>query len=104
MEVELLNARFVGGDGGAFDGNPDLFGRLRSLDGDLVARLVALLNAEVEIHQVNVEIRIDQFFLDQLPNDPGHLVAIHLDDRIGYFDFCHVGTTFVQEFCGAQWR
>ena len=68
----------------------DLLGRLRGIDGDLVAGLVAFADAEVEIHQVDIEIRMDQLVLDELPDDPGHLVAVHLDDRVGHFDFRHV--------------
>ena len=81
---------FVGRDGGALDRDADLLGRLRGVDGDLVARLVALLDAEIEIHQVDVEIGMDQLVLDVLPDDPGHLVAVHLDDGIGDLDFRHL--------------
>jgi hypothetical protein len=24
-----------------------------------------------------------------LPDDPGHLVAVEFDDRVGHLDFCH---------------
>jgi hypothetical protein len=32
---------------------------------------------------------MDQLVLDVFPNDPGHLVAVHFDHRIGDFDFIH---------------
>jgi len=67
----------------------NLFGGLRGVDGDLVARLVALLNAEIEIEQIDVKIWMDQLVFDVFPNDPGHLVAVHFDHRIGDFDFIH---------------
>jgi hypothetical protein len=33
--------------------------------------------------------RVDQLVLDELPNDPGHLVAVELDDRVGDLDLGH---------------
>ena len=89
VQVEFLHARFVRRDGGAFDRDADLLGRFGGVDGDLVAGLVALLDAEIEIHQVDVEIGVDQLVLDVLPDDPGHLVAVHLDDGVGNLDFRH---------------
>jgi hypothetical protein len=32
---------------------------------------------------------MDQPVFDVFPNDPGHLVAVHFDHRIGDFDFVH---------------
>ena len=53
---------------------------LARVDGDLVVGLVAVLDAEVEIFQVDVEIGQDQLLLDELPDDARHLVAVELDD------------------------
>jgi hypothetical protein len=89
MQVEFLHPRLVRRDGRAFDRDADLLGRFRGIDRDLIASLVALLDAEIEIQQLDVKIGIDQLVLDVLPDDPGHLVAVHLDDRIGDFDFSH---------------
>jgi hypothetical protein len=36
---------------------------------------------QVEVAQVDVEVGQDQLVLDELPDDPGHLVAVELDDR-----------------------
>ncbi len=44
---------------------------------------------EVVILQVDVEIGQDQAFLDQRPDDAGHLVAVQFDDRVGDLDDCH---------------
>jgi hypothetical protein len=43
----------------------------------------------IVIEQVDVEIRMDQLVLDELPDDPCHLVAVHFDDRILDLDFRH---------------
>jgi hypothetical protein len=33
---------------------------------------------------------VDQLVLDELPDDPGHLVAVHLDDGILHLDLRHM--------------
>src|SRR5690606_22303502 len=44
---------------------------------------------EVVVEQVDVEIGVDQLVLDELPDDPCHLVAVEFDDRILDLDFRH---------------
>ena len=68
---------------------PCLLDRLGRLDRDLVVGLVAVLDAEVVIEQVDVEIGQDQPLADPLPDDPGHLVAVELDDRVLHLDLGH---------------
>ena len=58
-------------------------------DGDLIVRFVALFHAEVVIEEIDVQIGIDQLFLDQLPNDASHLVAVELDHWIRNLDSSH---------------
>ena len=89
LEAEFLHAALVGRDGGAFDRDADLLGLVGGVDGDLVVGLVALLDAEVVIEQIDVEIGMDQLVLDELPDDAGHLVAVHFDDRICHLDLRH---------------
>ena len=75
------------------------------VDGDLVVGLVAVLDAEVEIEQVDVEIGMDQLVLDELPDDAGHLVAVDLDDRILHLDLRHSGRAFARaDVCGEAGR
>ena len=73
--------------------------RLGGFDRNAVLGLVAVLNAEVEIEEVDVEIRPDQLVLDQLPDDPGHLVAVEFDNRVGDLDLGHAYLVFRE---GAQ--
>ena len=89
LEVELLHPAFVRRDGRAFHRDADLLGLLGGVDGDLVVGLVALLDAEIVIEKIDVEIGMDQLVLDELPDDPGHLVAVHLDDGIRDLDLRH---------------
>src|SRR5262249_45834493 len=66
-----------------------LLDRLGGIDRDLVVGLVALLHAKVVVEKIDVEIRMDQLVLDVVPDDPGHLVAVELDDRVGNLDLRH---------------
>ena len=90
LQAKLFNAGFVRRDRGAFDSNAVLFGCIGCVDGDLVVRLITLLDRQVVIFEVDVEIRMDQPVLDHLPDDAGHFVPVHLDDRIFDLDFRHV--------------
>jgi hypothetical protein len=56
LEAEFLNPLLVRRDRRAFDADAMLLDRLCRLDGDPILGLVALLDAEVVIDQINVEI------------------------------------------------
>ena len=53
--------------------------------------LATELDPEVEIDELDVEVGQDQLLLDEGPDDPGHLVAVELDDRVLDFDLRHAG-------------
>ena len=55
LELELLDSRLIGRDGGALDSNFTLFDGLCGLDGDLVVGGIAVLDAEIEIEDVEIE-------------------------------------------------
>jgi hypothetical protein len=48
-----------------------------------------VFDSQVEVLNIEIEVREDQFVFDKLPDDAGHLVPVHLDDGFGYFDFIH---------------
>jgi hypothetical protein len=48
-----------------------------------------VLDRQVEVLQVNFQVGQDQLVLDELPDNAGHLVAVHLDDGIYYLDLGH---------------
>jgi hypothetical protein len=68
-----------------------LLDRVGGVDCDLVAGRVAALDPEVEVDQLEVEVGQDQLLLDEGPDDPGHLVAVELDDRVLDGDLRHRG-------------
>src|SRR5690606_15572367 len=53
-------------------------------------------DAQVVVLEVDVEIGVDQALLDELPDDPRHLVAIELDDRSLDLDLCHAAALLVR--------
>jgi hypothetical protein len=89
LQPELLDPRLVRRDGGALHGHAVLLRRLGRVDRDLVVGLVARLDAEVEVLQVDVEVRKDQLLADLLPDDARHLVPVHLDDGVLHLDLGH---------------
>jgi hypothetical protein len=89
LQAEFLDARLVRRDRRALDRHAVLPRRVRRLDRHAVLGPVAVLDAEVEVLQVDVEVRKDQLLADLLPDDPRHLVAVHLDDRVPDSDLGH---------------
>lgn len=87
LEFELLDSRLIGGDGGALDADLAVFDGLGSIEGDLVVSLVPVLHAQVEVLDVEVEVGVDQVILDELPEDPGHLVSVQLGHGVAHLYF-----------------
>jgi hypothetical protein len=46
-------------------------------------------NRQIVVVQIDIEIGVDQLVLDELPDDPGHLIAIEFNDRIFDLDLGH---------------
>ena len=72
-----------------FTPTPCSLDRVGGVDGDLVLGGVAALDAEVVVLELDVEVGQDQLVLDELPDDPGHLVAVELDDGVLHLDLGH---------------
>ena len=90
VQLVLVHTFQVGGDGSALHANTILLASLSSLDGDLVTSLVALYKTQVVVLTLEVYKRKNQFVLDHLPQDAGHLVTVHLHDGSGHFNFFHL--------------
>ena len=66
-----------------------LQGRIGRIDGYLVVRFVTMGHGQVVVLQINVKVWQDQLILDACPDDPGHLVPIHLNDGSLYTNLAH---------------
>ncbi len=101
LEAELLDPGLVRRDRRALDPDAVLLDRVGGVDRDLVLGLVPLLDREVEVQELDVEVGQDQLLLDEVPDDPGHLVAVELDDGVLDLDSRHKrGAMVCQSRCG----
>ena len=71
------------------DGDAVFQRRVRSVHRHLVARGVAVQKSQIIIYRFQLDKGADQFILDLLPQDPRHLVAVHLHERRCHPDFFH---------------
>jgi hypothetical protein len=53
---------------------------------------VTVLHAEVVVLEVDVKVGEDELLTDLLPDDAGHLVAVHLDDGVDDLDLVKGGS------------
>ena len=86
LQAELLDPGLIGRDRRALDPDAVLLDRIGRIHRYPVLAGVAALDPEVEVDQLEIEVGQDQLLLDEGPDDPGHLVAVELDDRVGDFD------------------
>src|SRR5699024_3923559 len=56
---------------------------------------VTVLDAQVVVLEVNVEVGVDQALLDELPDDPRHLVTVELDNSADNLDLRHTESLLV---------
>jgi len=82
LQVKLLDASVVVGDGSTLDAHLYVLDGLGRVDGHLVFRHIPVLDRQVEVLHVQVQITEDQLLLDLLPHHARHLVAIDLDHRV----------------------
>ena len=87
LELELLNSCFVRSDGGTLDTDFALFDSFSSFNGDFVISFVSVLHSEIKVLNLDVKEGKDEFVLDGLPDDSGHLVSIEFSDWVGNLDF-----------------
>ena len=91
LQVELLDSCFIRGDGRTLDSDRVLLDGLSGIDGDLIVGLVTVLESQIIVLEVNVEVRVDEFVLDVLPDHAGHLISVELNDRILDLDLGRAG-------------
>ena len=99
LEAKFLDPRLIRRDRRAFDGDTDFLGLFSGINGDLIVGAVAFLDPQIVVEQVDIQVWQNEFFLDEIPDDPGHFIAIHFNNRVLDFDLRHWGfLTFVGTF------
>ena len=74
-------------NGCALYSNAVLLCSLCGINSYLIIGSVSVFKSEVIVFGVEVNIRKDKDFLYHLPDNSGHLVAVHFDERSSHFDF-----------------
>lgn len=107
VQMVLIHALRIGGDGGTLDRYTVFFVGQCCIHGHLIPGGIPVGQAQVIVLGVQLHKGQDQFVLDHLPQHTGHLVAVHLNKRGGHFDLFHSAFPFPQRFyrpgrCGPQ--
>ena len=89
LEVVLVHSRRVGGDGRALNADAVLFGSVRRVYRNLIVGFVSVNKTEVVVFGFEVNVGEDKRILELLPDDSGHFVAVHLNDRRNHFNLFH---------------
>ena len=89
LEIVFAHSRRVGGNGSALDRNAVFPGGFRTVEGHLIVGFVAVNQTEIVILRLEIDIGINEYVLDHLPDDAGHFVAVHLDKRRFHLNFFH---------------
>ncbi len=89
LQAKFLHPCLIGGDGGAFHAHAVPAYGFGGFHRHAVIGLVTMADAKVIIFQVDIQIRQDQPFADEVPDNAGHLVAVHFDNGIFDLYFCH---------------
>jgi hypothetical protein len=87
FKLELFNTSLVGGDGGTLDADLALLNSFGGIEGDFVVSFISVLDAEVEVLNVEIEERMNQLVFNVLPEDSGHLITVQLGHGVGHLDF-----------------
>ena len=90
LEFELCNSSLIRCNGGTFDPYLALPDSISGINGNLVVGGIPMLNAKIEVPDVEIKERKDELVLNCLPNDASHLITIELGHGIGDFDFLEI--------------
>ena len=80
----------VGRDCRAFYADTIFGDRVRRIDRDFVVGMIADFDGQIIIVKIDIKVRQDEPVANPLPDDPGHLISVDLDDGIFHLDLGHV--------------
>ena len=102
LELEFLNPGLVRGDRGALHAHAMFLDRMSRIDCDLIPGGVAVGDREVVILKIDVEVGENELVLDELPDDPRHLVAIEFHNRPQNLDLAGLAHGILLKGAGAD--
>mmetsp|Transcript_23347 Transcript_23347/g.41465 ORF Transcript_23347/g.41465 Transcript_23347/m.41465 type:complete len:377 (+) Transcript_23347:275-1405(+) len=82
FQFELLDASLIGSNGGALNADFVFLNGLRSINSDLVIRRISIRESKIIVNDFQIQVRENQLFLNHIPNNPRHFVAIKVNDRV----------------------
>ena len=96
LQIVLLHAGRVGGNGGALDCDAVLLCGFRGIHRYLIICGVSVLQAQIIILCLQVDEGSQKLVLDHLPENSGHLISVHLHQRGFHLNFIHHFPPFLQ--------
>jgi len=86
LEAEFSDTSLIWGDSSALDTNLAGLDGFCGLMGDLIVSGITVLDAEIEVLDIQITMREDELLLDELPDNSGHLISVHLDNGVSDLD------------------
>ena len=96
LEMIFLHPGCVGSDRRALHCNPVFLRSLCRVHRHLIIRPVPVLKAQVIIFRLQLHERFDELLPDHLPEDPCHLISVHLHQRCVHFNLVHIFVSLLQ--------
>ena len=96
LELILLHPRRIRRDRRALHRHAVLLRRLRRLKRHAVIRLIPVRKPQVIILRLQIHIRQQQLLLDPFPENPCHLIAVHLNKRCRHTNLIHLISSFTK--------
>ena len=90
FQIILCHACRIGSNGRAFYRDLVFFRRIGGIHRNLVVGLIPVLQSQVIIFRIQFDKRLQKILFYHLPEDPGHLVAVHLDNWCCHLNLCHL--------------
>ena len=89
FQIILRHSGFIRGNGGTFNSNSVFLGGFRCIYSYLVISLISVFQSKIIVFCLQINKRKKKLILDQLPQNSGHLVPIHLNKRGLHLNFTH---------------
>ena len=90
LQPIFLHSRRIGSNGGAFHRHAVFLGGFRRVCRHLVVGAVAVLKSQIIVLCLQIHKRKQKLLFDHLPENPGHLVAVHFYQRRRHLDLFHL--------------